>query len=476
MNSIIDVESCLVSSKSGPRELGAGMFGCTFKMQCHDQPVAVKVLHVPDATDEVNARREAMISYILTIKKRIRGVPTFVDYYVKSDIPRSFLQAMKSKCHDLQTTWSSSDKHKRFSYTITELATSGEVHEHLPVLSRLWPVAMQGLIFNLLFTLLEIHQAGCLHNDIKPANLVLTKRIPAGQKWMDLYYEIHYRNGRIESFNHPITKAENEPLIIDFGLCVMPFFAQEYDYNAGSPYFLPPEFFLSKRNGRLHRSYASDVWAMGVTIICMICGTEEFTDTETWPMGVPPINEATAYKIQQNEAVASDSEACTLLNVQYVLNQDLSQPLIDLKARMVALGAAPVSTIQFERDYLRIRNTKPVIEQCRLKLRRHPALTLLQQLCAWKEADRNGGHYWAFEHSYFDDIRVSEPVKGEGRFIQQSALPALSNQTPLARQEQSWIDAYSHTQTASPVPGRGHENAATRLLRTTHRYALRRRS
>lgn len=94
-----------------------------------------------------------------------------------------------------------------------------------------------------------LHSNGCSHNDIKPANILLSD--------------------------------EDRPVLVDFG------FAQMYDLSNkdrflsslswGTPEYLSPE----RARGVLHDERLSDVWALGVTLYEIVVGRTPFEKTES---------------------------------------------------------------------------------------------------------------------------------------------------------------------------------------------------
>lgn len=104
-----------------------------------------------------------------------------------------------------------------------------------------------------------MHYQGIIHRDIKPANLLLTKeRIVKISDFGVSYFNQHLA-GPMEYYDDEIDRELAE--------------------TAGTPAFFAPELCSSVENNHdeKHITKAIDVWALGVTLYCLIYGQCPFT-------------------------------------------------------------------------------------------------------------------------------------------------------------------------------------------------------
>lgn len=119
-----------------------------------------------------------------------------------------------------------------------------------------------------------MHYQGIIHRDIKPANLLLTRDRVV--KISD--FGVSYLNEHLAG-NHDTIQEEMEQ---DDGCCDK--IDRELAETAGTPAFFAPELCSTgedvddtKRRRRHRITKAIDIWALGVTLYCLVFGRCPFT-------------------------------------------------------------------------------------------------------------------------------------------------------------------------------------------------------
>lgn len=106
-----------------------------------------------------------------------------------------------------------------------------------------------------------VHYQGIIHRDIKPANLLLTRDNIVKISDFGVSYFNQHLAGSNEHYDDEIDRELAE--------------------TAGTPAFFAPELCSSFENQQHYITKAIDVWALGVTLYCLVYGQCPFTaDTE----------------------------------------------------------------------------------------------------------------------------------------------------------------------------------------------------
>lgn len=126
-------------------------------------------------------------------------------------------------------------------HIITELCTGGELFDKITKNSRLTENLAAKYMFDIVSTVKYLHEAGYMHRDLKPDNIV---------------FDIYGSAGRLK--------------IIDFGTSIP--VEKEILCSAvvGTPYYIAPEVL------RGEYSKECDIWSIGVILYIMLCGNPPF--------------------------------------------------------------------------------------------------------------------------------------------------------------------------------------------------------
>jgi len=370
------------SSPKGLSELGAGQFGCTFKLDCTQHPYAIKVEKTQlDHSHET--RQEAFLAWYLTAKHHILGVTKTFFYTTVNRLPSSLSRQMDEKCVALAEDWQK--KRGILGITASEFLSGGSV-------LKLPKAQLDAFVFSLLVSSIQIHQLGVKHNDLKPENLLMTNAVAA------CISIVSYKRQR---WQLPTGKATAK--IIDWGLATYPAISlSRKTWSWATPAYLPPEFFLEShvrfdadeqdyfwsKAAPKHRDYSADTYAVGLTCICTCIG-EELAETED-SLLVKLLLELQKQAGQEDDPFLDwDRGAVMVLAVQYLLQRDAELPrYVDEMLDTVFFQSKPFDLTRTKV----IRSIQKVFKSIREKLdaaTSAPLFECLQALCAWKPNDRN---------------------------------------------------------------------------------------
>ena len=199
-------------------QLGAGAMGVVF--QAHDQlidrNVALKVVRLPGADDNQGRDR---VQRLLCETRSIGKLnhPNIVTVY-------------------------SAAVHEGWPYLVMELAHEGSLRDQLVQHGKPSSETAVQYVIDACRGLEAAHQAGLVHRDVKPENLLLFA-------------------GRVK--------------VADFGLAVATVGAQHF---AGTPFYMSPEQFCGRP-----ATQASDIYSLGVTLYELLLGKRPF-ESEVTPL------------------------------------------------------------------------------------------------------------------------------------------------------------------------------------------------
>ncbi|KAI7893391.1 kinase-like domain-containing protein [Mucor mucedo] len=236
------------------KEIGRGMHGKVKLAQDLDtgELVAIKIV------DKQSRRRQLGYS---VLRAKSTGESPFSESEQK--IRREI--AILKKCahpHVVRLREVIDDPASRKIYLALEYMEGGEIiwrqddESNIPVLSM---SEARDIFRDVVSGLDYLHYQGIIHRDIKPANLLLTRdRIVKISDFGVSYFNQHLA-GHVEQYDDEIDRELAE--------------------TAGTPAFFAPELCSSVENNHdeKHITKAIDVWALGVTLYCLIYGQCPFT-------------------------------------------------------------------------------------------------------------------------------------------------------------------------------------------------------
>ncbi|OMJ75609.1 hypothetical protein SteCoe_25229 [Stentor coeruleus] len=132
-------------------------------------------------------------------------------------------------------------KDSNFIHIITELCTGGELFDAIVKKGNLTENEAAKYMFDIVSIIKYMHEAGIMHRDLKPDNLI---------------FEDRSENSRLK--------------LIDFGASIK-FSKGEIQSNlVGTPYYIAPEVINGKYNEKC------DIWSIGIIMYIMLCGSPPF--------------------------------------------------------------------------------------------------------------------------------------------------------------------------------------------------------
>lgn len=287
--------------------------------------------------------------------------------------------------------------HKRarpYYYIATEMGTSG-LYDQLKTISEMPHNSQKHLFFQLIVGMLELHAQGCLHNDIKPRNVVFVHRpdVPACTYTLE---------GVVYS-TRPLPLGF--PVYIDLGGGLMPCIATHGEdlQIVGTTRYKPPEAFYDiPKNKRQHRGFTSDVYGLGVTLIYAVLGKTRVEGPGS------SVREALAPLTGTRSAPGRNLGDA--LVVQFLIGRSLDALDSDATRALETLGLRPDEARRLIGQVRSALQSDHSLHQARRRVLAHPAQPILARMCSWDRKNRidaSGSCAWALRSPWFSALRTS---------------------------------------------------------------------
>lgn len=290
----VDRENAIFTNMKFGRQLGRGAFGVVFECQSPQSMVfAVKEYR---KTSDWDLHRLKTVNREISILRQLRGHPNVVNIAGVKHTKKGIYMAMemageRSLLKELKDAFSNG----------------------LPNWSMAKAIYMQ-----ILSALRHAHELGVVHHDLKPANIILKGSLTSPGV-SDTYYHAGDvpGNGLTQT---PLTHQQPEPevVLVDFGL------AEREERTSGDPCmksvsvcgtypYIPPEairLLHENQEARYYDGRKADIWAIGVTLLDMLCGVGTFQGEvlKVFPLDTFPSYDLNTWSLETAYVVALSLE------------------------------------------------------------------------------------------------------------------------------------------------------------------------